>query len=261
MQAHPAHLDALRESETLLAWGSNSTGLITWSSPAWRRFTGISAEQQGKHRWQTCLHPEDENALHDGAEKRNRKDPELASEFRLLHHDGTFHPVLGYVGFPQNQSSSETGAYAACFEIQSKTKSDVAAVNAPEDNAPQPELPDDAFLTDEPIEFDHQALRDLFDNDADALCELAELFETTCEESLEFLTTGFTNPNQQDLFSTAHRLKGAVANINASQVLESCQQLEEAIRANEISTAEKLSQQVIRSVMELRDRVKQEFMT
>lgn len=113
----------------------------------------------------------------------------------------------------------------------------------------------------QPVEFDHPAIRDLFDNDARSLRELAELFDTTCQESLEFLATGFTNPNQQDLFSTAHRLKGAIANMHAPQVLKMCEQLEEVIQANEISAAEKISKQVIEFVVQLQDKVKQEFTT
>ena len=113
----------------------------------------------------------------------------------------------------------------------------------------------------QPVEFDHPSIRDLFDNDTRSLSELAELFDTTCTQSLEFLATGFTNPNQQQLFSTAHRLKGAIANMHSPQVFGLCEQLEEAIQANQISAAEEISKQVIESVVQLRDQVKKEFTT
>ncbi|MGI9466773.1 MAG: Hpt domain-containing protein [Rubripirellula sp.] len=258
MQVDRTPSEVVSESDLLIAWGSNSDGLIAWSSPAWRRFTGISVEQQSQHRWQTCLHPEEESVFENRAPDYKRQMPAMAREFRLLHHDGTFHSVLGYIHFSLDQTSSGTGPHAACFEIQTIISSDVATATGHQDREPRAEPPNP---TDQVIEFDHQAIRDLFDNDAKSLRELAELFETTCEESLEFLTTAFTTPNQQDLFSTAHRLKGAIANMNAPQVLESCQQLEEAIQANDISTAEKISQQVIRSVVQLQDQVKREFTT
>lgn len=256
MQVDRTQSEALSDSDILIAWGSDSDGLIVWSSPAWRRFTGISVEQQTKHRWQTCLHPEDENALDNGASDYSSQEPRMAREFRLLHHDGTFHPVLGYVSFSLEQTSCETGHHAACFEIQTITTrdADVATTHQQEESQQDLLLP-----TDHPLEFNHQAIRDLFDNDERSLRELAELFDTTCEESLDFLATGFNPPNQHDLFSTAHRLKGAIANMNAPQVLESCQRLEAAIQANEISTAEIISQQVIRAVAHLRNMVKKEF--
>ena len=88
---------------------------------------------------------------------------------------------------------------------------------------------------------------------------MAQLFDKTCEESLTFLASGFGTFNQQALFAKAHRLKGAVANMNAPQVLESCQQLETAIRENKIAEAQRISQNVIRSVAQLRDLVQKEF--
>ena len=242
MQVDRTPPEALSDSDILIAWGSDSDGLIAWSSPAWRRFTGISAEQQTQHQWQTCIHPEDLTAFDTGATGHSSQLQRMASEFRLLHHNGTFHPVLGYVRCSLAPTSSGTGFHAACFEIQAKSTSGVEAAGP-----------------DQSVEFDHQAIRDLFDNDAESLRELAELFDATCEESLEILATAFRPPNQQDLFSTAHRLKGAIANMHAPQVLEFCQRLEEAVQANELSTAEKICQQVIRSVVQLQGQVKKEF--
>ena len=258
MQADRTPPEALSDSDILIAWESDSDGLIAWSSPAWRRFTGISADQQNQHQWQTCIHPEDLTAFDTSVTDHSSQLQRMASEFRLLHHDGTFHPVLGYVRCSLAPTSSETSFHAACFEIQSTSTSGVEA-GTPDQNEESPA--EVANQTGQPVEFDHQAIRDLFDNDTESLRELAELFDTTCDESLEFLATAFTIPNQQDLFSTAHRLKGAIANMHAPQVLESCQRLEEAIQANEISTAEKISQQVIRSVVQLQGQVKKEFTT
>lgn len=255
MQVHRTPSEALRDSDILIAWGANPEGLIEWSSPAWRHFTGISATQQTKHQWQMCLHPEDKSISKNDASDDKSQRPRIAREFRLLHHDGTFHRVLGYVHFSHDQTSSEPAPHAACFEIKT-----IAANVAPaaQDEIPKPQS---LSLTDQAIQFDHQAIRDLFGNDSRSLRELAELFDTTCEECLEFLASAFTTSNQHDLFNAAHRLKGAIANMNAPQVLESCQQLEEAIQANEIAKAENISPEVIRSVIQLRTRVAEEFRT
>ena len=278
MQIDRTPSDALSDSDILIAWGSDSDGLIAWSSPAWRRFTGISAEQQTQHQWQTCIHPEDLTAFDMDATGHSSQLQRMASEFRLLHNDGTFHPVLGYVHCSLAPTSRGTGFHAACFEIQATeiqateiqaTEIQATEIQATRTSGLEAATPDQseespaefANKTGQPVEFDHQTIRDLFDNDAKSLRELAELFDATCEESLEFLATAFTTPNQQDLFSTAHRLKGAIANMYAPQVLESCQRLEEAVQANEISTAEKISQQVIRSVVQLQGQVKKEFTT
>ena len=263
MQVDRTPPEALSDSDILIAWGSDSDGLIAWSSPAWRRFTGISAEQQTQHQWQTCIHPEDLTAFDTGATGHSSQLQRMASEFRLLHHNGTFHPVLGYVRCSLAPTSSGTGFHAACFEIQA---TEIQATRTIGLEAATPDQSEEspaevANKTGQPVEFDHQTIRDLFDNDAESLRELAELFDATCEESLEFLATAFTTPNQQDLFSTAHRLKGAIANMHAPQVLESCQRLEEAVQANELSTAEKICQQVIRSVVQLQGQVKKEFTT
>lgn len=242
--------DSLTDSDILIAWGSRPDGLIAWSSPAWRCFTGISVEQQKKHRWQTCLHPEDESGFDNEGNPHSK-----ASRFRLLHHDGTFRSVLGYIRSTQDSTGYITGYHAACFETETASEQKAAAA-PPKEEADQTHRLIEADL---PINFDHQAIRDLFDNDKQSLRELAELFDMTCKESVDFLATAFTAPNQQQLFNTAHRLKGAIANINAPQVLKFSQQLETAIQENQISAAEKISQQVVRYVNQLRDMVKQEF--
>jgi len=241
--------DALIDSEILIAWGADPDGMIQWSSPAWRRFTGVSVEQQRKQHWRTHVHPEDEGVFKDGGRNTLR-----AREFRLRHHDGTFRIVLGYLCSSLDQSDSVTGHHAACFEIVAGTawikKPEERRLNSSTGSSPE---------FDQPIKFDHQTIRDLFDNDQQALRELAELFDKTCEESITSLQSGFGTPDQQALFGTAHRLKGAVANMNAPQILASCQELEKAIQENEISEAERISQNVIRSVAQLRDLVQKEF--
>ena len=248
-EAQRMQSDALIDSEILIAWGAGPDGMIRWSSPAWRRFTGVSVEQQIKHRWQTHVHPEDENAVEDDVQNTL-----LGTEFRLRHHDGTFHTVFGYLHSSLDQTGSITGHHAACFEIVAAT----SRMKEPETRT-HDLATDTSIESDQPIKFDHQAIRDLFDNDQQSLSELSKLFDKTCEESLTFLASGFGNPNQQALFDTAHRLKGAVANMNAPQILESCQQLETAIQQNEISEAERISQNVILWVAQLRDLVHKEF--
>jgi HPt (histidine-containing phosphotransfer) domain-containing protein len=101
----------------------------------------------------------------------------------------------------------------------------------------------------------------LFDNDRDSLSEIAKLFENTCEESMSFLEVAFKQPDQQILFNTAHRLKGAVANMKAPQVLQLCQQLETAIQDADIVGAEKLSQDVTRQISRLRAAVREQFLS
>lgn len=258
MQVDRTTSEALSQSDILIAWGFDSEGLIEWSSPAWRRFTGISVERQSQHRWQECLHPKDEATFNKAPAEHGSQSQSMAREFRLLHHDGTFHPVLGYIHYSVKPSSSETGSHAACFEIQGSATSSMEEATPGQNDETQALI---ANHNGQPVEFDHPSIRDLFDNDTRSLSELAELFDTTCTQSLEFLATGFTNPNQQQLFSTAHRLKGAIANMHSPQVFGLCEQLEEAIQANQISAAEEISKQVIESVVQLRDQVKKEFTT
>ena len=117
MQVDRTTSEALSQSDILIAWGFDSDGLIEWSSPAWRRFTGISLELQSQHQWQKFLHPEDEATFNKYATDLGRQQQRMAREFRLLHHDGTFHSVLGYVHHSLEPTSSETSSHAACFEI------------------------------------------------------------------------------------------------------------------------------------------------
>jgi len=248
-EAQQIHSQALMDSEILIAWGAQTEGLILWASPAWRRFTGVSHQHQNTHHWQAHLHPEDKQRF-----EKSGQQIQPAQEFRLLHHDGTFHSVLGYVHFSDETPASMSGHFAACFEtLSSATDTDTP-----------PSYPDsiqqDASVSGEQdFIFDHKSIRTLFDNDPNALRELADLFDETCEETLGFLASGFDSPDPSELFSTAHRLKGAVANMSAPQILESCQKLEQAITESDLHSAEQISHEVIQRVSQLRVRVNREL--
>ena len=236
---------SVTESPLLMVWKSNAKGVVEWSNQAWTKFTGIPLEQQVNHQWQTCIHPDDLNSLIPTDGKTNADLPAHASEFRLLNHDHSFHRVFGHVEPVRNHEAAITAYHGACFEIMAPAKA--------------PDEP--PVAAEHQIEFDHQTIRDLFDNDRDSLSEIAKLFENTCEESISFLEVAFKQPDQQMLFNTAHRLKGAVANMKAPQVLQLCQQLETAIQDADIVGAEKLSQDVTRQISRLRAAVREQFLS
>jgi len=226
-----------------MAWISNAQGVVQWSNQGWRKYTGIPLDNQTT--WQSCIHPDDLTALILSDSQSKADVSTHASEFRMLHHDHSFHTVLGHVDPIRNDEDAVIGYQGACFEVISTA---------------QP-VDESSDTVDHPIAFDHEAIRDLFDHDADSLAEIAELFENTCEESMAILGTVFQQTDQQTLLSTAHRLKGAVANMNAPQVFDLCQQLETTIQNSDMLLAETLSQAVALQIARLRTAVRKQFMS
>ena len=132
-----------------------------------------------------------------------------------------FHSVLGYVHFSDETPASMSGHFAACFETPTSAT----------DTDTPPSYPDsiqqDASVSGEQdFIFDHKSIRTLFDNDPNALRELADLFDETCEETLGFLASGFDSPTRPN--SSARPIDSKVQSPTwlQPQILESCQKLE-----------------------------------
>jgi PAS domain S-box-containing protein len=102
---------ALRESEErlTLAFEGAQEGVWDWNletgavvySPRWKQMLGYSDEEIEPHvnAWERLLHPEDLPRANEVNESVSRGDRMYEGEFRLLHKDGHYTPVLSR-GFP-----------------------------------------------------------------------------------------------------------------------------------------------------------------
>lgn len=80
---------------------------------------------------------------------------------------------------------------------------------------------------------DLQKLADDLDFDLEDVEMLIEVFVETATESLKVLKTAIANDDYEQIFNTAHSIKGSAANLTLSNISEVAKKLETMVRAEE----------------------------
>lgn len=80
---------------------------------------------------------------------------------------------------------------------------------------------------------DLQKLADDLDFDLEDVEMLIEVFVETATESLTVLKTAIENDDYEQIFNTAHSIKGSAANLTLSNISEVAKKLETMVRAEE----------------------------
>jgi PAS domain S-box-containing protein len=93
--------EALRESEIIfrqlagalpqLTWMCKPDGRYEYVSPQWEAFTGMTEAQLAGNRWLDQVHPDDRSRLAAALKSSEAAGEPFTVEFRLRHHNGTFH--------------------------------------------------------------------------------------------------------------------------------------------------------------------------
>ena len=81
-------LRVLVEGVPQLVWRAEGGGRWTWSSPQWRRYTGLSESESLGHGWLAAVHPDDRNMLMTAWHEATGA-TRFEVECRLRHLDGT----------------------------------------------------------------------------------------------------------------------------------------------------------------------------
>lgn len=101
-RAAPAGTEALRHSEqrwhalaaaTGMVWTANAQGEVAEDLPAWRSFTGQTAEGIKGEGWMAALHPEDRGPAAAFWSAAREAGAPCETEFRLRRHDGEYRHV------------------------------------------------------------------------------------------------------------------------------------------------------------------------
>ena len=78
------HQRALIEGIPQLIWRAKAGGRLTWSSPQWSAFTGLSADESRGRGWLAAIHPDD-RTIAKKAWRDAGSDKPLESEMRIYH--------------------------------------------------------------------------------------------------------------------------------------------------------------------------------
>ncbi|NOR81050.1 MAG: diguanylate cyclase, partial [Methyloprofundus sp.] len=117
-----AHFRFIAESAQALIWISDADMQYTWFNKMWLNFTGRTLEQELRHHWVTSIHPDDlDGCKHCFIDNFNLRQP-FTMEYRLKHHDGTYHWILDN-GTPRFGSTGKFEGYiGSSFDITERKK-------------------------------------------------------------------------------------------------------------------------------------------
>ena len=126
---------------------------------------------------------------------------------------------------------NNSGAEALKMDIQTKAGKTIG-INISDTGTEAPELPlDKAFIAQ---------LKDTYGSKFDnKLRELSQLYRTIASKNLDELRRGIGDQDATAIFEAVHSLKSSSANLGASQVVESCLNLEIKARNGELADAGK----------------------
>lgn len=110
----------------------------------------------------------------------------------------------------------------------------VGDVEESKDKSGEDKMSDAAKNDDNPVDMEH--LRMFTDGNAEEEKELFEAFFSQAENSVEALQNSFSNDDNENWRSAAHRFKGASANLGANTLAKHCKQAEDGF---ELSSDEK----------------------
>lgn len=109
-----------------MMWAAAPDGARTWFSQSWLQFTGCRLEQALGDGWLLNIHPEDRERCQAASRRASDLREPFQTEYRLRHHSGSYHWVLGR-GNPIRPDGAEFGGYVgACVEIDDRHRAEQA---------------------------------------------------------------------------------------------------------------------------------------
>ena len=122
----------LRESELqfrqmantapVIIWITNTAGNTTFVNEQWSKFTSQAAEQTIGSGWVQWVHPDDQADVTARWTTANERHSDFRVEFRIKHHNGSYHWVLAFAQ-PRVSPDGEFHGYIGCvFDINENRK-------------------------------------------------------------------------------------------------------------------------------------------
>jgi len=98
-------------------WRSNTTAKCDYFNKEWLSFTGRTLEQEMGDGWAEGVHPDDlDRCFKIFLENFNNNEP-FEMEYRLMHHDHTYHWLLDYGKPFYDLNNKFSGYIGACYDI------------------------------------------------------------------------------------------------------------------------------------------------
>ncbi|MGB3493528.1 MAG: PAS domain S-box protein [Elainellaceae cyanobacterium] len=128
--------EALRQNETrfrrmadnapVMIWLSDNDGRYTYLSQSWCHFTGRSEESMLNLGWLESVHPDDQAEVTTVFLAMVKKNPFVRMEYRLRHHDGSYHWMLDTAAPWFNQDGNVEGYIGSVLDISDRKQTEEA---------------------------------------------------------------------------------------------------------------------------------------
>ena len=105
-----------RQDQTAMLWLSEGTTRRTFFGTQWAAFTGRSTDDETGEGWLESVHPDDEHALRTALED-SCADGGYLREYRLLHRDGIYRPVMEQAEARLDEQGNFLGFAGATNEV------------------------------------------------------------------------------------------------------------------------------------------------
>jgi len=108
---------ALADSAPVLIWMAEADLSMSYFNRTWLQFRGRELVQEANDGWREGVHPEDLPAWDKAMAEARQKEAPFHLEFRLKHHDGSYHWMFG-TGAPRLKADNTfTGFIGTCLDI------------------------------------------------------------------------------------------------------------------------------------------------
>jgi PAS domain S-box-containing protein len=135
--------DALRQSETqlaraerelrltldsipTLAWRARPDGFAEYLNQRWLDYTGLSREQALGWDWQSAIHPDDRQGLHDGWLKMLETEQPSELEARMRRFDGEYRWFMFRINALRDEAGSLVAWYGTNTDIEDRKRAESA---------------------------------------------------------------------------------------------------------------------------------------
>ncbi len=181
---------------------------------------------------------------------------EATAEIRKLEHGNARIPIIAMTANAMLGDKEKCIEAGMDYYLSKPIKSDLLRqlLDQVLQNIPRSDDPEFAALADAttPVEAGFNYAIALQSGDAEILSIITPMFLEACDQQVEEIRLAIASQQADDVYRTAHTLKGLVGNFNATPIEEATRALEQKGKAGDISDSEHLFARIVEEMPALK---------
>ncbi|MBI1834589.1 MAG: response regulator, partial [Burkholderiales bacterium] len=181
---------------------------------------------------------------------------EATAEIRKLEHGNARIPIIAMTANAMLGDKEKCIEAGMDYYLSKPIKSDLLRqlLDQVLQNIPRSDDPEFVALADAttPVEAGFNYAQALQSGDAEILAIITPMFLEACDQQVEEIRLAIASQQADDVYRTAHTLKGLVGNFNATPIEEATRALEQKGKAGDISDSEHLFARIVEEMPTLK---------